>query len=90
MQFEEFAPLIEWWDARVENEHAWKVRVDDVLKYDENKSLLSVNLDVKNPNGKEALAHLPPQELAENILAKEKQIAELMIEINSLLGKKTV
>ena len=37
MQFEEFAPLIEWWDTRVENEHAWKVRVDEVLKYDENK-----------------------------------------------------
>ena len=86
MQFEEFAPLIEWWDVRVENEHAWKVRVDDVLKYDENKNLLSVNLDIKNPNSKENLAHLPPHELAENILAKEKQIAELMDEIKNLLA----
>jgi type I restriction enzyme M protein len=87
MQFEEFAPLIEWWDAprREENEHAWKVRVDDVLKYDENKNLLSVNLDLKNPNSKENLAHLPPHELAENILAKEKQIAELMTEIKNML-----
>jgi len=87
MQFEEFVPLIEWWDAREENEHAWKVRVDDVLKYDENKNLLSVNLDVKNPNGKEGLEHLPPHELAESILVKEKQIAELMDEIKSLLVK---
>jgi type I restriction enzyme M protein len=88
MQFEEFAPLIEWWDAprREENEHAWKVRVDDVLKYDENKNLLSVNLDVKNPTRKDDLEHLPPQELAENIIAKEKQIVELMNEIKSLLS----
>src|SRR6185295_5142316 len=81
MKFEEFAPLIEWWDAREENEHAWKVRVDDVLKYDENKNLLSVNLDVKNPNRKANLIHLHPQELAESILSKENQIAELMDEI---------
>ena len=87
MQFEEFAPLIEWWDARVENEHAWKVRVDDVLKYDQNKNLLSVNLDIKNPNRLDDLVHLPPQELAESILTKEKQIAELMDEIKSLLAK---
>ena len=83
MQFEEFAPLIEWWDSvdpstglRASNEHAWKVRIDDVLKYDENKNL----------NRKDDLEHLPPQELAEIILAKEKQIAELMDEIKSLLN----
>ena len=86
MQFEEFAPLIEWWDAREENEHAWKVRVEDVLKYDENKNLLSVNLDIKNPNGKEDLIHLPPHELAESILVKEKQIAAIMDEIKNLLA----
>jgi len=87
MQFEEFAPLIEWWDAREENEHAWKVSVDDVLKYAENKNLLSVNLDIKNPSRKDDLVHLPPQELAESILVKEKQIVELMDEIKSLLAK---
>ena len=49
MEFEEFAALIEWWDDRQENEHAWKVTVDDVLKYDEQGELLSANLDIKNP-----------------------------------------
>jgi type I restriction enzyme M protein len=87
LQFDEFAPLIEWWDNRVESEHAWKVRVDDILKYDENKNLLSVNLDIKNPNRKDDLEHLPPHELAESILVKEKQIAELMNQIKSLLLK---
>ena len=65
------------------------MRVDDVLKYDENKNLLSVNLDVKNPNGKQDLEHLPPHELADSILDKEKQIAELMVEIKSLLAKES-
>jgi type I restriction enzyme M protein len=66
--------------------NGWQeVLLGDVLKYDENKNLLSVNLDVKNPNRKDDLAHLPPQELAENILVKEKQIAELMDEIKNML-----
>jgi hypothetical protein len=57
------------------------------LKYDENKNLLSVNLDIKNPNRNDDLVHLPPHELAESILVKEKQIAELMNQIKSLLLK---
>jgi hypothetical protein len=32
------------------------VRVDDVLKYDQNKNLLSVNLDIKNPNRLESVS----------------------------------
>jgi type I restriction enzyme M protein len=29
LQFDEFAPCIEWWDKRQENEQAWKVSVTD-------------------------------------------------------------
>ena len=87
MQFDEFAPLLEWWNDRTENNHAWRVYVDDILKYDENKNLLSVNLDIKNPSRSEDLGHLPPYELAESILEKEKQIAELIFEFKSLLAK---
>ena len=42
IQFEEFAPLIDWWDHREENEVAWKVQVGDLKK--------GWDLDVKNPN----------------------------------------
>ena len=42
IQFEEFAPLIEWWDKREENEVAWKVKVEDLKR--------GFDLDVKNPN----------------------------------------
>lgn len=85
MTFEEFAPLLEWWDARVENERAWKVKAADLMQYDANGNLLSVNLDVKNPSRAADLEHLPPAELAESIAAKEQQILGLMEEIKSLL-----
>jgi type I restriction enzyme M protein len=87
MQFEEFAPLIEWWQARAENERAWKISASDVLRYDESGVLFSVNLDVKNPSRAADLEHLPPEQLAESIMAKERLIETLMDEIKSLLAK---
>jgi len=41
IQFDEFAPMIEWWGKREENEVAWKVKVGDLKK--------GFDLDVKNP-----------------------------------------
>jgi len=87
MQFEEFQPILDWWDARVENERAWKVRAADVIQTNGGGDVVSVNLDIKNPSRKEDLEHLPPAELAESILAKEKQIAAIMEEIKGLLEK---
>jgi len=85
MQFEEFAPLIEWWEARVESEHAWKVRSDDVLKYDENKNLLSVNLDIKNPNGPQDLEHLSPDVLLSDIIQKHEELSLLIKGVSDIL-----
>jgi type I restriction enzyme M protein len=87
MQYEEFQPIVDWWDERVENERAWKVRAADVIQTNGGGDVVSVNLDIKNPSRKEDLEHLPPAELAESILAKEKQIAAIMDEIKSLLAK---
>jgi type I restriction enzyme M protein len=87
MQFEEFKPCLEWWKKRKENGVAWKVKASDVLKYDADGNLLSVNLDIKNPNAKEDLEHLPPEQLVDSILQKEERIAELMREIRQMLSK---
>jgi type I restriction enzyme M protein len=89
IQFEEFASCIAWWKKREENERAWKVRASDLLKYNEDGNLLSVNLDVKNRSAKEDIVHLPPEQLAESILQKEKQIAEIMANIKELLVKQS-
>lgn len=42
IQFDEFAPLIEWWDNRKQSDVAWKVNVGDLKR--------GFDLDVKNPN----------------------------------------
>ena len=85
MRYEEFVPCLVWWKKREENERAWKVSVDDVLKYDENGSLVSANLDIKNPRGKQDFEHLPPEQLADDILKKEQRIADVMMEIKQAL-----
>ncbi|RIK73442.1 SAM-dependent methyltransferase [candidate division KSB1 bacterium] len=88
MQFEEFSDCIKWFHPikkRKASEQAWKVAVEDVLKYDEAGNLISVNLDIKNPNAAEALEQLPPEKLVEDILAKEQRIMEIMEEIKAEL-----
>jgi type I restriction enzyme M protein len=79
MQFEEFAPVIEWWKDRKENGQAWKVPAAKVIEN-------GYNLDIKNPNGKADLEHLPPEQLTESILKKEQRIAEIMAEIKQVLA----
>jgi type I restriction enzyme M protein len=89
LQFDEFAECIQWFTAikRKETNQAWKVAVEDVLKYDDAGSLVSCNLDIKNPNSAEALEHLPPEKLVDDILAKERRIIEIMEEIKAELAE---
>jgi type I restriction enzyme M protein len=87
LQFEEFADCIAWWDNRVANERAWKVSAAEVLKYDEAGNLVSVNLDLKNPNRVDDFEHIPPEQLAADIAAKEARIAEIMREITDALRR---
>jgi type I restriction enzyme M protein len=88
LQFEEFADCIKWFQLkrRRDTDQAWRVPASVVLKYDENGSLVSCNLDLKNPRDAEALEHLPPEQLADDILAKERRIIEIMEEIKADLA----
>ena len=81
IQAEEFLDCLTWWQNQMENEQAWCVTAADVAAN-------NFNLDLKNPSRKEDLVHLPPNELADSILAKEKEIAAIMEEITSLLKAK--
>jgi len=81
IQFEEFAQCMKWWKNREENEHAWKVPAEEILAH-------NCNLDRKNPHGRADLEHIPPEQLVESILEKEKRIAELMIELKDMLKEK--
>jgi len=86
LRYDEFAPLLTWGEERGETAQAWKVTVDEVLKYDAEGRLLSVNLDLKNPSGGDPFEHVAPEKLVADILKKERQILELMTEIQKALG----
>ena len=81
LQFEEFASLISWWKHREENDRAWKVPAAELLAN-------GCNLDRKNPSAKDDIAHLPPEQLADDILKKEQRIAAIMAEIKTVLAQK--
>jgi type I restriction enzyme M protein len=89
IQYEEFADCLAWWKKRKENDRAWKVNAKDVIRLDDAGNVVSVNLDIKNPNAAEALEHLPPEKLVEDILAKERRIIELMGEVQAVLREGT-
>ena len=80
LQFEEFAACQAWWTNREENDRAWKVPAAELLAN-------GCNLDRKNPQAKEDIAHLPPEQLAASILQKEQRIAEIMGNIQQLLNQ---
>jgi len=81
LQFEEFADCIAWWGKRVENDRAWKVPAAELLAN-------GCNLDRKNPSAKEDFEHLPPEQLADDILKREQRIAAIMAEIKTVLAQK--
>jgi type I restriction enzyme M protein len=80
IQFEEFAPLVAWWNKREENAQAWKVPAAELLAN-------GCNLDRKNPSAKQDITHLPPEQLVADILKKELRIAVIMGSIQKLLAK---
>ncbi|WP_062270396.1 N-6 DNA methylase [Endozoicomonas arenosclerae] len=86
MKFEEFKAEQAWWGdeadgfaARVENEHAWKVSIDEVIER-------NFNLDIKNPHEGEVISH-DPEELLADYARQQEQIAGLHNELKAILGK---
>jgi type I restriction enzyme M protein len=84
IQFEEFRDCLNWWKKRTETERSWKVRVADIFKYDDSGSLVSANLDIRNPHAQTDLEHTPPEQLVTNILEKEMKVLEIVKEMQDL------
>jgi type I restriction enzyme M protein len=80
LQYEEFAPCLQWWHNREENERAWRVPASQILSN-------GGNLDIKNPNAAQDFEHMAPEQLVEDILAKEQQISILLNEIKQVLSE---
>jgi type I restriction enzyme M protein len=80
IQYEEFADCLAWWTNRTECERAWRVPARQITEN-------NYNLDIKNPTAKQDFEHLPPEQLADDILRKEERIAEIMREIKMILAR---
>ncbi len=87
MEYFEFEDCLQWWTSRVENAQAWSVKAQDIIQYDASGKLISVNLDIKNPNTLEAMEYKDPQELLASMANKERKVSDLINEINNLLAQ---
>ncbi|MGY6742507.1 MAG: N-6 DNA methylase [Cecembia sp.] len=76
IQFEEFQPLIEWWDNRVENEVAWKVNVEDLKDWD---------LDIKNPMVQKTEINFSTTEVLSFLKLSIDKSKSIISELESLL-----
>ncbi|MCL6271470.1 type I restriction-modification system subunit M [Sansalvadorimonas sp. 2012CJ34-2] len=86
MKFEEFKAEQAWWGdeadgfaARVENEHAWKVSIDEIINR-------NFNLDIKNPHVGEIIIH-DPEELLADYAQQQEQIHGLLNQLKDILGE---
>ena len=75
---EEFLPEKEWRDNRVENEHAWKVSVDDIKN-------ANYNLDIKNPNISIEDEICAPEIILEKLSASLNKSQELFEKMRELI-----
>lgn len=76
IQFEEFQPLIEWWDNRVENEVAWKVNVKELKDWD---------LDIKNPTVQKNEINYSTKEVLSSLKLSIDKSKSIISELESLL-----
>lgn len=85
MRFEEFGTEIKWWGieedgfaARVENEQAWKVSLDDIKNR-------NYNLDIKNPHIEEQITH-DPDELLTEYEEEQNELSKLRNQLKQILA----
>ncbi len=77
MRVDEFDVEKKWWNKRVENEHAWKVSVDEIIKR-------NYNLDIKNPRTPVDVLE-SPEELLEVYHNKQKEVKEVLEQIRTVI-----
>ena len=74
IRFEEFEPLMAWWNDRKESDVAWRVDVNDLNNWD---------LDIKNPTKTEEVIEYTSDELIEKL---EKSFERCSALLNNLKG----
>ena len=85
IQFENFDSCLEWWYNREENENSWKVNIKDIIKYDKNGDLESVDLDIKNPSNIDQKIYYEPKYYMDKIIENNLIINKLIGELKDLV-----
>jgi type I restriction enzyme M protein len=78
MRIEEFEAEKAWWHERVENEHAWRVSVEDLQARNH-------NFDLKNPHSVDAISH-DPAALLHEIAGLDADIVTLKAQLKAALS----
>lgn len=76
IRFEEFQPIIDWWDNRAENDQAWKVNVKDLKNWD---------LDIKNPTVEEEEEMKSSAEIIDTLKESFNSNLSMLSELETLL-----
>ena len=77
IQFNEFQPIIDWWNDRKENDVAWKVNVKNLNKWD---------LDLKNPNDTEEKFDYTSEQLINDLEQSYSRGKNILKEIKEILN----
>jgi len=81
IQYEHFKEFLSSWKKRTLTENSWIVNVNDIKEYD---------ISAKNPNNIEVIEHKSPIELVENIKENNREINDIMDDIENILKTKEI
>ncbi len=76
IQFNEFEPLIQWWNNREENDQAWKVNINDLKDWD---------LDIKNPIQEEQEKLISTSEALQNLTESITKSQDYISQLENIL-----
>lgn len=77
MRADEFDAEKKWWNKREENEQAWKVSIEEIVKR-------NYNLDIKNPRTPVDVLE-SPEELLATYRTKQKEVKEVLEQIRAVI-----
>jgi type I restriction enzyme M protein len=78
MQPEEFDSALSWWNAREENDWAWKIAASEIIRG-------GYNLDVKNPNLTDVRNDLSPDEIIDRMTRSQSSLSSILLEVQRVL-----
>ena len=87
LRFDEFGDCQTWWANREINDHAWKVRIPDIVRNDSEGRILSIDLDIRNPSKKRISGEVTPSNIIDSFEINLKILNELFKDISNLVQR---